>query len=94
MNLPGLMTSHLTFLGLVVALKSGHSKELTVDQSESNFSLHEGRGDGQPTWVRSEARVANEDIGPALFKKGCFLSCVPALWHGRTVRFALNKGSP
>ena len=72
MNPSGLMTSHLTFLGLVVALKSGHSKELKVYQSGSNFSLHEGRGDGQPTWVRSEARVANEDLGPALSKEGCF----------------------
>ena len=42
----GGLTSLLTFLGLAVALKSDRSEELMVNQSESNFSLHEGRGDG------------------------------------------------
>ena len=66
------LTSFLTFLGLAVALKSDRSEESMVNQSGSNLFLHEGRGDGQLTWIRSEARVANEDLGPALSKKGCF----------------------
>lgn len=78
-TLSGGLTSLLTFLGLAVALKSDRSEELMVNQSGSNFFLHEGRGDGQLTWVRSEARAANEDQGPALFKKGCFyLVCLHA----------------
>ena len=62
------LTSFLTFLGLAVALKSDRSEESMVNQSGSNLFLHEGRGDGQLTWIRSEARVANEDLGPALFR--------------------------
>ena len=42
----GGLTSLLIFLSLAVALKSDRSEELMVNQSESNFSLHEGRGDG------------------------------------------------
>ena len=68
----GGLTSILTFLSLAVALKSDRSEELMVNQSGSNLFLHEGRGDGQLTWIRSEARVADEDPGPALSKKGCF----------------------
>ena len=45
-TLPGGLTSLLTFLGLAVALTSDRSEELMVNRSESNFSLHEGRGDG------------------------------------------------